>query len=287
MTAATLRRAVSSARTAPCSGLTLIELLAVVALLIFLAFLLVPLSSSSSVMANQQKCGKNQSQIMGACVAYAQQEETAWPAPWPTTVGYAPRGQAIAAGIAAMNYTFGCFEVLAHEARLPNGLFRCPNAASPGPNTHANPFTRVVAPPGTGSWGDDGGGSRKRIGYAFDWAAPADPSSVRIVFCDRDPANHKRKGVMTCYGDSHTRFLKARSGPPSSAAPNETIGMSQANVVVGEVDASVEPGVDGATPADQLPDNIFNSAGDVPAGSTEAETVLTPGGGGTNRVFVK
>jgi len=270
------------------SGMTLFDVLAVVVIVTILALLLlVPVIGTTRVNSNQAKCGKNQSQIMGACVAYAQQEEIDWPAPWINTIGYVPKGQAITAGVAAMNYTFGCFEVLAKEATLPNGMFKCPSAASAGLNTPANPITKVVSPPGFGSWGDDGGGSRKRIGYAFDWAAPGDPGAARIVFSDRDPANHLRKGVMTCYGDSHTKFLTTRSGAPSSPAPNETSGMNGAKVVVGEVDVSVEISANGVAPTDQLPDNIFNSAGDVPAGKTEAETALTPGAGNPVRVFVK
>ena len=112
-------------------------------------------------------------QIMGACVAYSQQEESAWPAPWPNTIGYVAPGQAITTGVAAMNYTFGCLEVLAHEASLPNALFRCPGCAARGPNTLAQPG--MTAPEISGrNWADDGGGSGKRIGYAFDWAAPAE-----------------------------------------------------------------------------------------------------------------
>jgi type II secretory pathway pseudopilin PulG len=268
------------------SGLTLVEILAVVVIVIILALMLLPLIGRSTVNSNQQKCGKNQAQIMGACVAYAQQEESAWPAPWANTIGSVPKGQPIAAGVAAMEYAFGCFEVLAKEASIPNGLFRCPAAESPGPNTRAQPGP--PSPEASGSnWADAGGGSSRRIGYAFDWASPGDPGAARVVFSDRDPLNHKRKGVMACFGDSHTKFLKVRNGPPSSAAPNETIGMIGARVVVGEFDNPDAAGSAGVAPTDQLPDSIFSSAGDIPAGKTEAQTALTPGEGDPLRAFVK
>jgi type II secretory pathway pseudopilin PulG len=267
------------------SGITLFEVLAVIAMVIILALLLMPVFGKGYDNSRQTVCAKNQSQIMGACVAYAQQEATAWPEPWVNTIGYAARGQPIAVGVAAMNYTFGCFEVLANEATLPNGMFRCPVCESPGPNTRPQPG--AANPELSGSnWADAGGGSRKRIGYAFDWAAPGDPDAVRIVFSDRDLTNHRRKGVMACFGDSHTRFLKVFSGP-HLGAPNETIGMHGSEVVVGDVIIPADMGALGAVPGNQVPDNIFNSAGDVPAGKTAAQTVLTPGGGGTSRVFVK
>ncbi len=63
--------------------------------------------------------------------------------------------------------------------------------------------------------------------------------------------------------------------------------MIGAQVVVGEFDNPDAEGSAGVTPSDQLPDNIFDSVGDVPAGKTEAETALTPGGGDPVRAFVK
>jgi type II secretory pathway pseudopilin PulG len=273
-------------RIASRSGMSLIEILAVVVLVIILALLLMPVTSDGAWRSRQNRCAKNLSQLMGACVAYAQQEMTAWPAPWVNTIGYVPKGQAITAGVAAMNYAFGCFDVLAHEATLPNGLFRCDSSASPGPNSRAQPGPQHPALAGN-CWADAGGGSSRRISYAFDWAAPEDPGSVRVVFSDRDPANHKNKGVTACFGDSHAKFLKVRSGPPSSATPNETIGMSGTSVVVGEVDNPDSAGSAGVAPLDQQPDNIFTSVGDFPADTTEADTALTPGGGDPVRAIVK
>ncbi len=275
------------ARAARRSGLTLIDYLAVVVIVIILALLLLlPVLGASHAMAHQQRCGKNLAQIMCACIAYAQQEETAWPGPWASTIGAVPAGRTITVGVAAMEYTFGCFEVLAHEASLPNVLFHCPSAESPGPSTRADPGP---ARPELAwdNWADAGGGSRRRIAYAFDWAAPADPRPERIIVSDRDPANHKRRGVMASYGDSHVKFLRAPSGSPSGSAINQTIGMIGASVVVGELGNPDGIGAAGVTPRDQLPDNIYSSAGDVPAGRTEAETALTPGGGDPIRVFVK
>jgi len=239
-------------------------------------------------MANQQKCGKNQSQLMGACVAYAQQEETAWPSPWTGGFGYvAPANGTITItqGQAAMNYSEGCFEVLANEATLPNGLFKCPSASASGPNTRAAPSIAVVAAPGVGSWGENGGGSQKRIGYAFDWACPGDPGAIRVVFADRDPGNHKKKGSMSCFGDSHVKFLKVTL--PSQAGT--TNGMAGNNPVLGEVDnpdAIGDPDSIAAGMPNAWADNIYTYDHDFPMASNSMST-LTPGGADAVRAYVK
>ena len=49
------------------SGFTLIELLVVISIIAILAGMLLPVIGMVREMANQQKCGKNQSQLMGAC----------------------------------------------------------------------------------------------------------------------------------------------------------------------------------------------------------------------------
>ncbi len=265
-------------------GATLIEVLVVIAIVIVLAILLLPLRDYGSGMSRQSICAKNQSQIMGAFVAYAQQEAVIWPAPWATTIGHVQPGQAITAGVAAMNYTFGCFEVLANAASLPNRVFHCPTCAAAGPNTLAQPGQAQPELSGS-NWADDGGGAGgKRIAYAFDWADPGDSGGDRILLCDRDLGNHKGKGVMACYGVSHAKFLRKPQPSAAPPAPAETIGMTGVEVVVGEVIS--DAGSDDAT-STLPPDDIFNSVGDYPAGTTEAETALKPGGGDPNRVFVK
>jgi prepilin-type N-terminal cleavage/methylation domain-containing protein len=269
-------------------GFTLIELLVVISIIAILAGMLLPVIGMVREMANQQKCGKNQSQLMGACVAYAQQEETAWPSPWTGSFGYiAPAAgvTTIGAGQQAMNYSEGCFEVLSNEATLPNGLFKCPSASASGPNTRANPQTATVAAPGVGSWGENGGGSQKRIGYAFDWACPGDPGAIRVVFADRDVTNHKRKGSMSCFGDSHVKLLKITNVNLSGT----TNGMAGNAVVLGEVDNPDAIGdVDSvaASNPNNVADNIYDFTGDYPAAGMSTQC-LTPGGGDAVRSYVK
>ena len=268
-------------------GFTLIELLVVISIIAILAGMLLPVIGMVREMANQQKCGKNQSQLMGACVAYAQQEETAWPGPWMGTTGYqmpTANGSGITDGQPAMLYSFGCFEVLANEASLPNGLFKCPSATSPGPNTRANPQTTALPGGAAGSWGENGGGSLKRIGYAFDWACPGDPGAIRVIFSDRDPQNHKKKGSMTCFGDSHTKFLKIAG----TNVAGTTYGMTS-GTVLGEVDNPDAVGSVDAIAAgmpDLIQDNIYTSVGDFPAASV-GQPYLNPGGGDATRAYVK
>jgi|GEM_PF-2530704 prepilin-type N-terminal cleavage/methylation domain-containing protein len=267
-------------------GFTLIELLVVISIIAILAGMLLPVIGMVREMANQQKCGKNQSQLMGACVAYAAQEETAWPAPWQNYIGYVAGGSPIAAGTAAMDYAVGCFEVLASEATLPNALFKCPSSSSAQPKT--KPLSTPDLADGN-NWGDLGGATSVRVGYAFDWACPGDPGAARVIFADRDLKNHKSKGSMCCFGDSHVKFIKQQSYQGYVAATAETIGMFGTTVVIGEIDNPDGVGAVGAAATDTTPDDIYNSTGDYSAtgGASEQTTALTPGGGDPNRAFVK
>jgi prepilin-type N-terminal cleavage/methylation domain-containing protein len=273
-------------------GFTLIELLVVISIIAILAGMLLPVIGMVREMANQQKCGKNQSQLMGACVAYSQQEETAWPAPWANggpgsgpVIGYVTPGTAISSGTQARDYAFGCFEVLAAEAQLPNALFKCPSATSSGPNTP--PMTSATADASGTNWADNGGGSGKRVGYGFDWACPGDPGASRPVFSDRDLTNHKRKGAMVCFGDSHTKFMKVPTYTGFTAAVAETIGMTGTAVLIGEIDNPDAVGTPGTNPNDGVADDIFNGSADFPMGSAEANTALVPGGGDALRSYIK
>ena len=62
-------------------GFTLIELLVVISIIAILAGMLLPVIGLVKEMANSAKCGKNQSQILGALISYSTTEDSGWPDP--------------------------------------------------------------------------------------------------------------------------------------------------------------------------------------------------------------
>lgn len=243
--------------------MTLTELLLVFVLISVLAVvlgaLLLPFRSGGYVMANLQKCGKNLSQIMGACVAYATTEEAPWPSPW-------PKGQDLSAihiadAHEARLITVHGFSILAKVMSLPDSVFKCPSCARAGPAT-APAYDRA----GALAWG---AGPEHAVSYAWDWASPEEPGSGRVVGSDRSPANHKGK-AMAVFGDSHTKPLKVIAGTASGLLTEDSDG-TPVTTIVGNPDAA---GEDGAA------DNIYSPAGD--GGDS-----LRPGEGGVLRSWVK
>ena len=142
-------------------------------------------------------CGHNISQLMGACVAYSQQCETAWPQ---APLLWGNPGEPIARNPhEARVATIRNLEVLAQVQNLPNSLFHCPFSPTHAPTT--KPYPSADA---RGTWGD---GSAGAVSYAFDWSSPGDPEAQRVIFADRDPTYH-RGHAMLCLGDSHVTSVK-------------------------------------------------------------------------------
>ena len=188
-------------------GFTLIELLVVISIIAILAGMLLPVIGMVREMANQSKCAKNQSQIMGACVAYATTEETPWPQPWFTT--------APATGTPAQQWSNACMEVLGDVMSLPNSVFKCPSATVAGPQNKAK---RSETTSLNNNWSGSGSAILPQVNYAFDFACPAEPGSARVVFADRDVVSHKGTKSVACFGDSHTKPLKVGTGAPATDA---------------------------------------------------------------------
>jgi prepilin-type N-terminal cleavage/methylation domain-containing protein len=254
-------------------GFTLIELLVVISIIAILAGMLLPVIGVVREMARQSQCGKNQSQILGAMVAYSTSEETGWPDP------RLPMAGAITVGDPAAVHTAHAFELLASAQSIPGGLFKCPSAASGGTDKTKIPSMKRVFDEGaaTSVWGWTG---INKVSYAFDWASPADPSAGRVILADRDLGNHKDE-VMACFGDAHVKKLKAQKTP---LVPGETRGAIKATP-----DKAVHnPDAKGAYNEDDdaaalTPDNIFDRVGDA----MDTAECLMPGGGHAKRAFVK
>lgn len=168
-------------------------------------------------------CGRNQSQIMGALIAYSVQEEVAWPTPWAQGPGLAvPK---IADAHAARVVTCRALEILAATTTLPNSLFRCPVAKK----EKTISLKAATDARNGGRWGM---GPEGMVMYAWDWASPADPSSARVMIADRDPLVHGST-IMACFGDAHVRKIKHDSTPAMrSPGTLETEGIDGKSIVI-------------------------------------------------------
>lgn len=267
------------------SGFTLIELLVVISIIAILAGMLLPVIGMVREMARQQNCGKNQSQIMGALVAYSTSEEVAWPdcrgssGTMPTTWKLAAptAGSPQLSKADAPKYTAGAFELLAATQTLPHAIFKCPSAAAGGPNKalkasiNRNDLT----------WGWDG---VNKVSYGFDWASPSDPSASRVILADRDLNNHK-DAVMACFGDAHVKKLKAETGTP---AP-DTATLVETTTGIAMTKSVFNPDAKGSWSQEDdstalVKDNIMDGAGDA---SMPAVECFTPGGGHPVRAAIK
>jgi len=261
-------------------GFTLIELLVVISIIAILAGMLLPVIGLVKEMANQSKCGKNQSQIIGAMIAYATSEETGWPdgrastGTWKTAAGVVTNGTAAA-------HTAGAFELLALSGTIPNSMFNCPSTSIGGPSKTIRATKDTT---GTGwGWAPPLVG----VGYAFDWAAPSDSGAARVITADRNPKNHSLD-AMACFGDAHVKKLKQ--------VRNVTAAGNATTMITGTVSVVIEnPDARGAagneeTITDVTPDNIYDDTADIntTAGSgSTALDVFIPGQADKRRAFVK
>ena len=141
------------------------------------------------------QCGKNQSQLLGALVAFTTSEEvSAW------IPGNLPIDPQATGAYRGRLVTTKLFERVAASQSIPNALFKCPYSARGGPERALKPNPADPA----SAWGL---GTGHLISYALDWAAPADPSSERPVIADRDPTAHKGS-ILVAFGDAHVKTLK-------------------------------------------------------------------------------
>jgi hypothetical protein len=222
-------------------GLTLIEALIVMVLVIVLVGLLVPLFTSNRETAHHIECTRKLSQILGACIAYGSTEDAPWPRPWPAAQD--PSTIHVADAHEARLVTIQVLSILARVQDLPNSLFTCANCRRPGPALKPA-FDRA----GALAWG---AGPERAASYAWDWASPADPGALRVIGADRSPTYHKGRAAVV-FGDTHAKSLKVTQGTATGMVTEDSDGTA-VTAIVGNRDAT---GEDGAA------DNIYSPTGD-------------------------
>jgi hypothetical protein len=124
-------------------------------------------------------CGNGQRQIVGACIAYAQQEGGNWSMPWPNREAFPnpfPE-DAHSAHVIAVR----CLETLAQVCSLSNAGFSCPCSPIRSPNTRPDAEKDI-----TGSWGV---GPTNAVSFAFDWSLSGNSQGTKIILADRDRAD--------------------------------------------------------------------------------------------------
>ncbi len=230
----------------------------VIIIVVLVGVLLPVVGKVSDSNFRQSQCGKNQSQILGAMVAYSTSEETGWPDPRGTTAAWKLPAGPITTALDGAKYTAGAFELLAVSQGIPSSLFKCPYASVGGPSKIMK--ASLSEPTVLWGWNPTGGVA---VSYAFDWASPADPSSDRVILADRDPKYH-RMTTMVTFGDAHVKKLKVI----------ESVIRHQGVLVTESI--LVAPSATGAQPND----DIYSNEGD-------AGDPLTPGKGDPLRAWVK
>ena len=175
--------------------------------------------------------------------------------------------------------TAGAFELLAASQTLPPAIFKCPSAASGGPDKNLKASLNRL----TLDWGWAG---TSKVSYGFDWASPSDPSASRVILADRDLVNHK-DAVMACFGDAHVKKLKAEQ--TGSAVTVDAATVCEGAITASPNKAVVNPDAKGSwSQADDstalVKDNIFDGSGDAMTPITEC---FTPGSGHPVRACLK
>jgi prepilin-type processing-associated H-X9-DG protein len=232
----------------------------------FVMLLCMPLSRNSRYQAHAIWCGNSQRQIVGACIAYAQQEGGIWPMPWSIPEAFPKSVPEVAhsAHVIAVR----CMETLAHVCKLPNSLFLCP----------CSPLKSPISPPDAetdinGTWGV---GPSNEVSFAFDWALSGNQSGPQIVLADRDPSYHFGKPNV-CFADNHVKAIKFTS--------QVTFTIAFPNIIRTEGSDGKPVLVIGAMPEDDATNEGFGNI--YEADPLHVKEQLTPYGGKSARTWVK
>ena len=201
---------------------------------------------STSSIHTRPKCVQNLKQLALAMITYHEEMGSTWP------VALTPAASVVGPAT-ARRVTNRSFELLARRQQLPNSIFAC---RFPGSNVPQ------VPPEEAGSglwWGADS--------YAYDWAAPTECASYRILLSDRSPASHAGRGVYAVSVDSSLRWLKQTGTAGAGQCTEGSDGRAVTAVVAGPDDD----------------DNIFDDLGD----DANGHDGVIPLRGPLNRTWVK
>lgn len=201
---------------------TLIELLVVISIIAILAGMLIPTVSIVLGKARQMACGRNQSQVVLAMIAYGGDNDGAWPLFYAktdgtnagrTTTGNPPTAPA---GTDVTVTAIASQEFLASWSGgdLTRQLFRCASNKEVSPAVDANPG--LADADGTAArWS-----SAMVSAFAYDWSVPSGAKSMRVVLCDRPGAEGSSHGraINAVFADGHLATLSVQRKTPTGTA---------------------------------------------------------------------
>ena len=254
--------AISSQR----QGFTLIELLVVISIIAILAGMLLPAINMVREGARKANCGNNQRQIVLGMTVYANDNDQEWPVMYAASANtYGVPGDATAAAYTTMT----SFEFLAliTGGDLTYKIFTCPS------NPTIKPASTAIQPKADGVtapvWAGAIGASGQNVqAFAYDYAAPGNSTSIRVLTADRpgvaaSDTNHKSV-AMASFADGHVGNINITVGSATGAS-TATQGGTFSKVGLNK---------------DASGDNIYDDA-------NEPTPAYGKGSGSTTRAWVK
>jgi prepilin-type N-terminal cleavage/methylation domain-containing protein len=264
-------------------GFTLIELLVVISIIAILAGLLLPAVTLVKNKANQTANGNNQKQIVTSMVAYQGDYDGSWPVATNAT-GDLTAGTV---DISLKKVAYASLEALAASSQLPNAIFKAKGQTqiAAGGTNNAYPArlpTDTTNFP-TSAWSSRINAAGGELAWAYDWSAPGDVASYRVILADR--ANWHRTKVVAVAADSSLRAFNAATGT------GNTYGMD-GNKVVTAIGLTLNPDAKNGGPNGEntngAEDEIYTETRDgTPASGAAVVGNTTNGNGDGRRAFVK